>query len=132
LNEIIFHYSRFWLSIEGRSEEWDEVVIALTAYQKHVSRSPLPNAPFERVDNITFTPYRPLNWFNIAYYVFLSKFGAESDDNKIRVQSSQYSYARFPRFSHEFARFQTPVDDNLIQSPFLFYPFLSLLRSLAA
>jgi hypothetical protein len=63
---FIFHYSRFWLSIEGRSEEWDEVVIALTAYQKQVSRSPLPNTPFERVDNIPFTIYRPLNWFNIA------------------------------------------------------------------
>jgi hypothetical protein len=63
---FIFPYSRFWLSIEGRSKEWDEVVIALTAYQKQVSRSPLPDTPSERVDNITFTLYRPSNWFNIA------------------------------------------------------------------
>ena len=37
----------------------NEVAISLTTHQKQVSRSPLPNAPFERVDNITFTFYHP-------------------------------------------------------------------------
>jgi hypothetical protein len=47
----------------------------------------LPDTPSERVDNVTFAVYRPLDWLNITYQVFLSEFGAKSYDNEIRVQS---------------------------------------------
>jgi hypothetical protein len=102
---FILPYNRFGLSIECGSKECNEIVIALPLDQRQVSRSPLPNTPFERVDNVTFAVYRPLNWLNITYQVFLSEFGAESYDNEIRVQPGYQLYAGSSRLFYEFARF---------------------------